>query len=67
MPVHGIFHGRSVALTLDRVQMQDTRAAHVLDFIQHFHHFGDVVAVKGTEIAYVKAFEYVLLSGNKRF
>ena len=66
VPYRSRFLGRFVSLALHRVQVQEFRAAHVLQLVQYAHQFHHVVAVERTEVAYVHALEDVLLMGKRR-
>ena len=67
MPNGGLFFRRFVAFSLRRVQMEQLRAAHILDLSQDAHQFHHVVTVKRAEIADVHALENVLLPSQSRF
>ena len=54
-------------LTLDGVEVEELRPAHVLDAAQNIDKSYDIVAVGGAEIAYVHALEHVLLVREQRF
>ncbi len=47
--------------------MKDARAVHILDFVQDLDNLSNVMAVKRTEIPYVKTFENVLSRRNQSF
>ena len=59
----GVFGGLE-SFALDGVEVEDFGAFHLLDVPQDAGHVDDVVSVDGSEVAYVHAFEDVLLSGG---
>ncbi len=67
MPCSRVFFGLLEAFTLHSAQMKDARAVHILDFVQDLDNLSNVMAVKRTEIPYVKTFENVLSRRNQSF
>lgn len=59
MPNGGSLFGWLVSLSLYSVYVQELRSLHVLQVSQYAHQFRDVVAVDGTEVAYVHALKDV--------
>ena len=60
------FLGRSVALALYGVYVQQLRTAHVFKLAKYPHHFLHVIAVNRTEIAYVHALKHIGLRRQGR-
>ena len=66
MPHGGGFLGGLVALALDGVQVEQLGALHVFQLAQQAHYLLHVVAVEGSEVAYVHALEHILLMADGR-
>ena len=66
MPYGGLFFGGLVAFAFHRVQVEQFGASHVFQLPQHAHQPLYIVPVERPKVAYVHAFENVLLVGYGR-
>ena len=65
VPEDGAILSRLVALSLDRLDMEQLRSLKVLDCLQHRDKGLDVIAINGTEVAHTEVLEEISLVGHQ--